>query len=403
MEFKNHMLSVNPDISIFESDDNKYVIVNEKMGTHILVGKQIINIVNIIKSDNSPQLIDMLKTKYSTSLNDEKLNSIIEKLINNGILVDENRVSISQKSSQKSHIKYQITILRANKIDIITSLFSKLFYKPILLSVLIFTFINIILIFLFPKNNFSFYAHLKFTSEFLSLIPLLLLDAFFHELGHMSALKRFKLRHGDIGFGLYLFSPTLYADVNNSWRLNMKEKIIVNLGGIYFNLIFINILVLVFYYTQHSNLLLVLFFMIFRVLFNLNPFLKTDGYWVLSDFTKTYNLRMKSKQVLSEMFFSIFKKSESNFTFKQYLLSIYALLSYFFILLYVIILFNSYTVLYFPISFCEQIIYSKNIAISFVDISKFMLTIVFYAIIVNQIFLFIQVFKNSGLKKNLKF
>ncbi len=400
MEFKNYMLSVSPDISIFESEDNTYIIANERVGNNVLAGKQIIDIIDLVKLENNSQIINLLKTKYATILSDEKLISIIEELIDNGVLIDENTVNIAKKSALESHIKFKIIILKENTINNFTNLFSKLFNKSLFFSVFIFTFFNIITSFFILKSHLLSYANLKFKSEFLFLIPLLLLDSVFHELGHMSALKKFKLRHGDIGFGFYLFAPTLFANVNNSWRLKTKEKVIVNLGGIYFNLIFINFLFAIFYFTQNSNLLILLFFLIFRVLFNLNPFLKTDGYWLLSDFTKVYNLRTKSNKILNEIFFNIFKKSKNNFTFKQYLLSIYALLSYFFILLYVIILFNSYTILYFPIFFFKQIIYLKNISISFLDIFKFMIAIIFYAIIVHQIFLFIKALKKKYNQKH---
>ncbi|GEJ33036.1 hypothetical protein FPN187_contig00095-0003 [Flavobacterium psychrophilum] len=394
------MLSVSPDISIFNSADKKYIIANERIGNNVLVGKQIIDIIDLIKSGNNSQIIDLLKIKYSPFLSDEKLISIIDELINNEILIDANIENIPKKGFQKSHIKFKINILREDTINNFTYLLSKLFNKSMFFCTFIFAFFNTVTLLYVIKNNSLSYANLRFNSEFLYFIPLLLFDAFFHELGHMSALKKFKLRHGNIGFGFYLFAPTLFADVNNSWRLDMKQKIIVNLGGVYFNLIFINILFILFYFTQNSNLLILLILLIFRILFNLNPFLKTDGYWVLSDFTKVYNLRTKSKNILNEMFFNIFKKAKINFTFKQYLLSVYALLSYLFILLYVIILFNSYTILYFPIFFFKQIIYLKNLSISFLDISKMVVATVFYAIIINQIFIFIKALKNAIIKKN---
>ena len=399
MEFKNYMLSVSPDISIFNSEDNKYIIASERIGNNVLVGKQIIDIIQLIKLGNNSQIIELLKTKYSPFLSDEKLIFIIDELINNEILIDANIENIPKKGFQKSHIKFKTNILREDTVNNCTYLLSKLFNKSMFFSTFIFAFFNTVTLLYVLKNNCLSFANLKFNSVFLYLIPVLIFDAFFHELGHMSALKKFKLRHGNIGFGFYLFAPTLFADVNNSWRLDMKQKIIVNLGGVYFNLIIINILFVLFYFSQNHNLLIFLIFLLFRTLFNLNPFLKTDGYWVLSDFTKVYNLRTKSKNILKEIFFNIFKKSKSNFTFKQYLLSVYALLSYLFILLYVIILFNSYTILYFPIFFFKQIICLKNLSISFLDISKLVVAIVFYAIIINQTFIFIKALKKAIIKK----
>ena len=45
------------------------------------------------------------------------------------------------------------------------------------------------------------------------LFAFMLGSSFFHELGHASACKHFGVRHGGIGFGLYLNFPVLYTDV----------------------------------------------------------------------------------------------------------------------------------------------------------------------------------------------
>ena len=45
------------------------------------------------------------------------------------------------------------------------------------------------------------------------LFVFMLASSFFHELGHASACKYFGVRHGGVGFGLYLNFPVLYTDV----------------------------------------------------------------------------------------------------------------------------------------------------------------------------------------------
>ena len=53
-------------------------------------------------------------------------------------------------------------------------------------------------------------------------------SSFFHELGHAAACKYFGIRHGGIGFGLYLNFPVLYTDVTEVWKLyNQLEPIII--------------------------------------------------------------------------------------------------------------------------------------------------------------------------------
>lgn len=54
----------------------------------------------------------------------------------------------------------------------------------------------------------------------IGLLAFVLLSSFFHELGHASACKYFEVKHGGIGFGLYLNFPVLYTDVTEVWKLN---------------------------------------------------------------------------------------------------------------------------------------------------------------------------------------
>lgn len=69
-----------------------------------------------------------------------------------------------------------------------------------------------------------------------------------------------------------------YADVSNVWYLSRDKRIVVNLGGVYFQMILL-IPLYIAYYITHSDLLaylLLSFNLNFIVV--LNPFFKFDGY-----------------------------------------------------------------------------------------------------------------------------
>lgn len=57
----------------------------------------------------------------------------------------------------------------------------------------------------------------------MGLVAFTIISSFIHELGHASACKHFGLKHGGIGFGLYLNFPVLYTDVTEIWKLNRKN------------------------------------------------------------------------------------------------------------------------------------------------------------------------------------
>ena len=74
---------------------------------------------------------------------------------------------------------------------------------------------------------------------FLAVAGLTLASLLFHEFGHASACRYGGARPGVIGFGLYLGWPLLYTDVTDAYRLGRAGRLRTDLGGVYFNAVFI--------------------------------------------------------------------------------------------------------------------------------------------------------------------
>lgn len=104
-----------------------------------------------------------------------------------------------------------------------------------------------------------------------------------HELGHAAACARYGARPSDIGFAIYLVYPALYSDVNSCWSLNRWKRVIVDLGGAYFQLCFGLVLIVVYALTHYVALKIAFTMILYMILFCLNPIFKFDGYWVLAD------------------------------------------------------------------------------------------------------------------------
>lgn len=117
----------------------------------------------------------------------------------------------------------------------------------------------------------------------------------FHEIGHVSAGFKYGITSKDIGFGFYFILPVLYTNLTEIWKIRQKERNIVNLSGIYYQL-FIGIGLFATGYFLSNNLILNIAHSNFVIaLINLNPLLKFDGYWVLADFIDEPNLMRKTK------------------------------------------------------------------------------------------------------------
>jgi hypothetical protein len=135
--------------------------------------------------------------------------------------------------------------------------------------------------------------------QWLLLITLNVLAVFFHELGHSSACTRYSCPHGDIGLGLFLIYPVFFADVSAAWSLPRNQRVAVDAGGMYFHLIVSTICYAVWLVTHSFVALLLMYGIVLAVVFNLNPFFRFDGYWMLADLTGIPSLHRAAAEVVA--------------------------------------------------------------------------------------------------------
>lgn len=118
---------------------------------------------------------------------------------------------------------------------------------------------------------------------FLFAIGAVLLGSLFHECGHATACRYGGARPGLIGAGFYVVWPAFFTDVTDSYRLSRAGKIRTDLGGVYFNLIFILAAAGIYLLTGFAPLLAVILLVHIEIFRQLVPSLRLDGYYILSD------------------------------------------------------------------------------------------------------------------------
>lgn len=119
---------------------------------------------------------------------------------------------------------------------------------------------------------------------------LFLFSAFWHELGHATALVYHGRRPGAIGAGLLLIFPVLWCDVTATALLSRSQRVRVDLCGMVFQLsvaAFFHLLAMI---SQAPEFETASRLCIMAVLWNLIPFLRTDSYWLLCDLLKLDSL-----------------------------------------------------------------------------------------------------------------
>jgi putative peptide zinc metalloprotease protein len=131
-------------------------------------------------------------------------------------------------------------------------------------------------------------------------LGLFVLSTLLHELGHAAATRRGGGEPGEIGFGIYLFFPVLYTSVDACWRLPRQNRIIVDLGGVYLQLLMALILIAGgMLWPEFADTARAAFLAIAAsVIISAHPFLRLDGYWVIADAFGLVNLRRQSLEAL---------------------------------------------------------------------------------------------------------
>ncbi|HZU72180.1 MAG TPA: hypothetical protein VE990_05350 [Acidimicrobiales bacterium] len=119
----------------------------------------------------------------------------------------------------------------------------------------------------------------------LVLLALVVGSAGFHETGHAAGCVYGGASPGRMGCGLYLAWPAFYTDVTDSYRLDRAGRLRTDLGGVYFNAVFVLFLAGLYFVTRFEPLLLAVVVTHIEIAHQLIPVVRLDGYYIVSDLT----------------------------------------------------------------------------------------------------------------------
>ena len=125
-----------------------------------------------------------------------------------------------------------------------------------------------------------------------------------HELGHACAVKAFGGEVHDLGVMFLVFTPVPYVDASASWAFRNKwQRVVVGAAGMMVELALAAIAVFVWVSVEPGLVRMLAYNTIIvagvsTVLFNANPLLQFDGYYMLADFLEIPNLKMRANRYL---------------------------------------------------------------------------------------------------------
>ena len=135
----------------------------------------------------------------------------------------------------------------------------------------------------------------------LLVLALLLVAAAFHECGHVAACRYGGARPGVMGFGLYLVWPALYSTVTDSYRLGRAGRLRTDVGGVYFNAVFITGMSAAYLDTGAPWLLVAIVALHIETATQFLPMIRLDGYYMLSDLIGVPDLFSRMGPVLASL------------------------------------------------------------------------------------------------------
>jgi putative peptide zinc metalloprotease protein len=125
-----------------------------------------------------------------------------------------------------------------------------------------------------------------------------------HEFAHGLACKRFGGECHEMGFMLLVLTPCLYCNVSDSWMLRSKwQRAAIGAAGMYVELALAAMCTMLWWLTQPCLLNYLCLNVMFvcsvsTLLFNANPLMRYDGYYILADVMEIPNLRQKASAIL---------------------------------------------------------------------------------------------------------
>lgn len=393
-KIQNRVLILSENIEFNKLKENEFILSNTKHRHYLKINKETYDLLNLIDGVlNLNEIQQLFNNKYNKKISLQQLESLLcKKLSKYGILkgYDEN-IKPYQKPD---YLKLSFIIFNERFVSKIVKYFSFLFKPKTALLILIGC---IAIISFLVILNFDTYKNFNLQESLIYFFIIMAVSVTFHEIGHASSANYFGAKHGGIGGGFYLFTPVYYADVTDIWRLSKWQRIVVNLSGMYFELIFCTLIALIGFLINDFVLTIIAIIVSFNTLFNLNPFLRSDGYWVLSDLTNKPNLLHHSFDRVKDIYRVIIGE-KIKWSKLDIMLFFYGFTSYGFIclFLYYVLFQDTNSILNFPTNAIEFLksIFNKNQEITLAKYGELIIPLMFYYLLFNLL--------KIGIKKGIK-
>lgn len=155
------------------------------------------------------------------------------------------------------------------------------------------------------QTEYMFFFNLE---NLLYLWVTLALIKLIHEFAHAYIAKSFGLHVPQMGIAVLIFFPCLFCNTTDAWQLaNRKQRMAIGAAGIITEAVLAVICTFIWYFTKPGVLNSLAFYIMAisffsTVMFNGNPLMRFDGYFILMDFLRLPNLYARSLSYVKYLF-----------------------------------------------------------------------------------------------------
>ena len=235
-------------------------------------------------SHDTAAIAELVSTDLGRSLTADQVRYLITtKLLPLGIVAGQGARTAPPRARPLLALRARGTLLPERAANAAAALLRPLFRWPVVVAVTV-SFVGIDC-WLFASHGLSagLQQILRNPIGLLAVLGLSVLSGAFHECGHATGCRYSGARPGVIGVGIYLVWPSFFTNVTDAYRLSRAGRLRTDLGGVYFNTVFILALAGLYAATSAQILLLVIAITQLEMLQQLIPIVRFDGYFILSD------------------------------------------------------------------------------------------------------------------------
>ena len=364
------------EFSFTKKNENNWIL--EHSEKYFIVSNEIKLLLEILKRNNNSTLAYQDFIKEFDYVSETDFNSIVSQNLKT-LELDEEREEGQKK--EKSFILFETKILSPEKAGKWSKLIQPLFQPT-------FFWISFTLLFVLAIYNISTLHHFHLDTNYMVyLFIIYIVSAFIHEFGHIAACNRFTKKNGEIGVGIYFLFPVFYSNITPIWTAKKEERIVTNLAGVYVQLYILTALFILYLITGIHEIQDIIALSTLVIIYQLIPFIRTDGYWILSDLTDSPNLLSNSNKRVIDFIKNPFKFKINNKN--EVLELIYGLFNQVFMIFIIIRIILTYKTKLFtgPIDLVKTIFTHPSKTFNFLNenVELLLISIVFYLIVFNLI------------------